>query len=273
MQSNITTRCAGLSTEERAFFEREGYVGPFSLIDQSCVELITQQLRKEFFPNRWRRMIRSAFQFTRQHSYQRWIKGAHAESAKVCNIATNSAILDRVESAIGSDILLWASALIDKKPGDHHGWHADVEHVEWTGITAWIGLSGVTPLSSLSVITRSHKIDNYPQKLKLEICLDQHSDDDVLKAAQAVDPDCQLLHLNIKPGEFVLFAGKTWHEARHLTTGVRSSLIFQYSPPSEKIRIPLSYTPPIAWHNSPPPCCLVRGKDTVGINLVVPCPI
>lgn len=273
MSSNLNLHGSSLSSDECSFLAREGYVGPFPLIDQRDVEHITRELRRAFFPSRLQRMTRHAVQFFRQNSYERWIKGAHAESARVCNIAMNPKILNRVESAIGEDILLWASALIDKKPGDHHGWHADIEHVEWTGITAWIALSGVTPLSSLSVITRSHRIDNYPQKLKLEAGLDQHSDDAVLRAAQAVDPECRLLHLNIKPGEFVLFAGRTWHEARHLTTGVRSSLIFQYSPPSEKIRIPLSYSPPITWHTSPPPCCLLRGKDTVGINVVVPCPI
>jgi hypothetical protein len=261
-----------LSPAEQAFFEEEGYLGPFPLIEPREVNSVTEQLRKAFFPRRWQRLLRRALDSMRKNSPMRWYKGGHISAPQIFSIAADPAIVDRIESLIGSDILLWGSVLIDKQPGDDHGWHADVEHIEWEGVSVWIGLSGVTPLSSISVIARSHRIDNYPQRLMIESGLDQHSDDAVLKAAQAIDPKCQLLHLDIKPGEFILFAGRTWHEARHLSTGVRTSVVFQYSQPSAKIRMPLTYSPPVMWHNSPPPCCLIRGRDTAGINLVVPHP-
>ena len=263
---------AFLSQTELAFFEREGYLGPFSLVAPQDVDSVAARLRKEFFPRRWRRWLRRAVDSVRRNAPTRWYKGGHISAPQIFDLAVSPAILDRVESLIGPDILLWGSVLIDKSPGDDHGWHADVEHFEWEGVTVWIGLTGVTPLSSISVITRSHKFDDYPQKLMLETGLDQHSDEAVLKAAQAIDPECRLLHLDTKPGEFIIVAGRGWHEARNKSTGVRTSVVFQYSKPSEKTRIPLTYSPPVVWHASPPPCCLVRGKDTSGINLVVPHP-
>lgn len=272
MVSPANPGSAALSPAELAFFEKEGYVGPFRLYDPGEVDAATNRMRKAFFPRRWQRALRAVAERIRPTPYLRWYKGAHAGVKKIFDLAINPLILDRVESAIGHDVLLWGSVMIDKLPGDDHGWHADVEHIEWDGISAWIGMSGVTPLSSISVITRSHRFNTYPQQLMSDSGLDQHSDEAVLKAARAIDPECQLLHLDVKAGEFILFAGRAWHEARHLSSGVRSSIVFQYSPPTSKVRMPITYSPPVTWHETPPPCCLVRGSDTAKINHIVPRP-
>ena len=258
-----------LSSVELEFFEREGFLGPFPLFEPTEVDAATKRLRKSFFPGRFRRLLRFFIELIRPRDYVRWQKGSHAEVKQICDLAADPLILDRVESVIGRNILIWGSVMIDKMPGDDHGWHGDVEHVEWEGISAWIGLAGVTPLSSISVITRSHRFNTYPQKIAIDIGLDQHSDEAVLDVARAIDPECQLMHLNVRAGEFILFAGRTWHEARHRSTGVRSSIVFQYSPPTSKVRMPLSYAPPVKWHETPPPCCILRGSDSVKINKIV----
>lgn len=261
-----------LSPFELAFLEREGFVGPFSLFEPSEVDAATNRLRKAFFPGRFQRLVRSALELFRPSDYLRWTKGSHAEVKDICDLAADPLILDRVESAIGSNILLWGSVMIDKLPGDDHGWHADVEHIEWDGISAWIGLAGVTQLSSISVITRSHRSILIRKKLFSDPGIEQHSDEIVLEVAKEIDPESQLIHLNVKAGEFILFAGRTWHEARHRSTGIRSSVVFQYSPPTSKVRMPLNYAPPVEWHETPPPCCLLRGSDLAKVNNIVPRP-
>ena len=46
----------------------------------------------------------------------------------------------------------------------------------------------------------------------------------------------------------------------------------RYSSPDQRIRIPLTYLPPLIFDPTPAPCLLVRGEDRFGVNRIVEAP-
>lgn len=259
-------------------FQELGFVGPFKLIQPEDVESITEELKKVKAKAFLRRRLLSKIARIPDRQVPsfiwgkaRWDKGLHAATSKVQHLSTNPTILDRVASILGEDLLLWSSHILSRKSTSNFSWHGDVEHIEWEGVTVWLALANVTQQSCMSVITRTHNLPDYtyPQELAVNRGLDCTSDRAMLEAAQQLDPKCELLSVDTKPGEFFIFAGKLWHSAKNSTPLERNAMIFQYSAPSQTVRIPLDFDPPILWKSSLPPCLLVRGKDKYGHNLVV----
>ena len=291
----------GLNQEELRQFKELGFVGPFQLIESQDVEQITIELKKSVAEKLfWRqlclkilkvlaphqnRAVKVNYTSTTSKSFSikfptfiwgkaRWDKGIHACVPQIYQLSSKSLIIDKVASILGENILQWSAHIIDLKPSKTYIWHGDVEHIEWQGLTVWVALSNVSSESSMRLITKSHNLPNYtyPQELSSNCSLDITQDDTVLQAAREIDPCCELISVDMKPGEFFIFDGRIWHSARNQSSETRTSMIFQYSPPSETIKIPITFYPPIFWKSTPPPCLLIRGEDNYGKNSIVPIP-
>lgn len=267
-----------LNESELQQFQELGFVGPFKLIQPQDVDSITKELKQVKARAFLRRRLLAKIAKIPDRQVPsfvwgkaQWDKGLHAATPKVQQLSNNPVILDKVASILGEDLLLWSSHILSKKSTNNFSWHGDVEHIEWQGVTVWLALANVSQHSCMSVITRSHNLPDYtyPQELAKNCGLDCTSDRAVLEAAQKLDPRCELLSVDTKPGEFFMFAGKIWHSAKNSTPLERNAMIFQYSAPSQTVRIPIDCNPPILWKSSPPPCLLVKGKDKYGYNLVV----
>ena len=163
----------------------------------------------------------------------------------------------------------WGTHMIKLNPGSICRWHRDVELIEKEGVTVWLAVKNVTKRSTIHLISRTHTLPNYPQALKYDYGIDLDDDSSLLDEAQKLDPKCQLISVDIKPGEFLIFAGSLWHSTTNTSRLKRTSIIFQYSPCSEKIRIPITHDPPILWKSSLPPCLLLKGEDEYKHNLLV----
>jgi hypothetical protein len=80
--------------------------------------------------------------------------------------------------------------------------------------------------------------------------------------------------LKAKPGEFFIFFGQVWHSIENRSQRRRSAITFQYSPTRAKVKMPAAgYEFPFVWDSRPVPCCLVRGIDEYGRNLLVNAPL
>ena len=283
MRSPGTDTCIknSLSEEELQKFRELGFAGPFKFIEPQYVDSITQELKEaEAKALIGKRLLAKIVKIPNRHEpcfvwgKAKWDKGLHAAVPQINKLSTNPIILDKVESIIGENILQFSAHILSKKSNINFTWHGDVETIEWEGVTAWIALSGVTKQSCMSIITRSHNLPNYtyPQELNKNFGLDQTDDQAVLEAAQKLDPKCELLSVDTKPGEFFIFSGRLWHSAKNSSSLERTSMIFQYCQPSETVKIPVNLSPPLVWKSTPAPCLLVRGKDEYGHNLIVPPP-
>jgi ectoine hydroxylase-related dioxygenase (phytanoyl-CoA dioxygenase family) len=191
-----------------------------------------------------------------------WFKSLHAISSAWFDLGSHPTIVARLRSILGDNILLWGAALIVRAPGQDHRWHVDVEHLAWPGASVFVGLSGVQAgLSGLKFVSGSHRIGQAP--------LRTDSDDSVLYDARSHDPACVLDYPAIADGEFLLFSGAIWHGSFNRTDRVRYGALLQYTAPSARTAIPLSWHPPITWSRHAPPCALVAGRDEFGINQVI----
>lgn len=269
-----------LTKNELQQFEELGFVGPFPFLEPEEVNSITEKLtvakRKFFFVNN----ILSRTPLLKEKLSElrwgqaKWHKGIHATAPLVCQLAADAAIVDRMTSILGEDVLLWSSMVLNIKPSDRKPtWHTDAELRDWNqweGATAWLALSNVDENSGMKIITRSHRLPLTSEEIRQKSGLDTSDDDAVLQAARQIDPKCECVAVNTKPGEFFIFATRAWHTGRKSTTQkVRNSVIFQYSKPSMEVRMPVHPDPPVVWNSRSLPCILVRGTDKYSKNRLV----
>jgi ectoine hydroxylase-related dioxygenase (phytanoyl-CoA dioxygenase family) len=197
-----------------------------------------------------------------------WYKSAHLLIPEVEELALRSPIVDRMISILGPDLLLWGAQLVRKKDGENHRWHEDVEHVAWAGATAWIGLANVNRESTMKVIPGSHLFGTTPQELVAVHGGKLESDSDTLRLAKAISPTARIVELDLRPGEFFIFSGRTWHASKNSSGRRRVAMILQFAPPSSRVRVPCSFQLPTPWCPSQPLVMLAAGTDRHRVNHV-----
>ena len=190
-----------------------------------------------------------------------WFKSLHAHVPAFHDLARHPALVAAVTARLGSDVLAWGVSVMRKGPDERHPWHIDVEHIDWPGVSIFLGLSGTVPQrSGLKFISGSHRLPPPPPGL---------DDAGALELARTALPAATLDYPPLGDGEFLLFDGPVWHASHNSGDGIRLAAILQYCAPSARVRIPLSFGKPVQWHDSRPPCVLVAGKDSVGCNRLV----
>jgi non-heme Fe2+,alpha-ketoglutarate-dependent halogenase len=190
----------------------------------------------------------------------------HAFLPLVAQVAAHYAIVDRVSSVLGPDIIVWGASISTARPTQQHRWHVDVEHARWPGVTVFVALENVSDKSTLKVISGSHRFPLLPQEVG------ELRDKDVIALGRTLNPSAQLTSVLLRPGEFFIFDGKLWHGSRNMSWRKRSALLIQYCRPDARVAIPLTFDEPVLWHPHRPPCLLVKGQDRFGINLLIQSP-
>lgn len=149
----------GLSAEESSAYERDGQLTPtFRLADEALEDLrqaaadliaVRSDIRPEFIP-----MPHVPLSQQAEH---------RTLARRFLTFARQTAILDLVESLIGSDIVLWAGALFSKPGGDGRAvpWHQD--GIYWplrpmATVTLWVALDRADRENGcMRVIPGSHR--------------------------------------------------------------------------------------------------------------------
>jgi hypothetical protein len=276
-----------LTADELSSFQRNGYIGPFPLVEPwlcgPLAEVLVERVRSHPALNmrslRWR--LGSAIHALAQRflepppreggpagTPQYWYKSAHLLIPEAEELALRPPIVDRMISILGPDLLLWGAQLVEKEDGQHHRWHEDVEHVAWAGATAWIGLANVNRESTMKVIPGSHLFGITPQELAAAHGSRLESDSDTLGLAKQISPAARIVELDLRPGDFFIFSGRTWHASKNSSGRTRVAMILQFSPSSSRVRVPCSYELPTPWYPSQPLVMLASGKDRHRVNHV-----
>lgn len=241
----------GLTESELRTYRERGYIGPFPLFSDQG---ITDVLRE----------------WDRTRDQLPWYKGHHVYQGPMVEALSSDAVVGRVASILGDDLLLWGSQIIAKRGGKKHRWHVDIETMEWTSVNFWAALRHVSERATVLILPGTQRIPVSPQELERTEQLDLTDSQAVRRAAAARGVDAEIVHVDIPPGTFVLFDGHVWHGSINDTHRLRSALLAQYSPTSARPRIPRTYVPPIVWDPDPAPCVLVRGRDDgAGVNKYV----
>jgi hypothetical protein len=245
---------AELTPGEIVFFKKNGWVGPFPLLNREGVEKASALRYSN--EGRFRTPGNSRFSFL----LKPWFKSMHVKIPEYREIACRPFIVEKIASLLGNNLIAWGTTTTRRSPGQRHRWHVDVEHHQWKGVSVFLGLKGTSKLTSLSLITGSQNLGVMPQSLNID------DDDSVLAYCRQTIPEAELVTPDVKEGEFFLFDGPVWHASENKSEGERIALILQYSTPEYEIKMPKNWNHPVQWHPSRPPVVLVKGVDKFRVN-------
>jgi hypothetical protein len=252
----------GLDAGELKSFERDGWVGTYPLFDTAAVTRLSG-LRNPTLPHVT--PPNGLAQAMHPEAFERrpWFKSMHALVPEYYDAACHPAIVRRVASVLGPDVIAWGLTLTQSVPGGTHRWHVDIEHMRWPGVSIYIGLVNNDLDSTLMVLSGSQRMPERPQAFGVG------DDASALAAVRPTVPGAEIVRTPIGPGEFFLFDGRLWHASHNTGPNTRIAMIIHYSRPDVRVQIPLNFDEPVRWHESRPPCVLVCGEDRHGINRLV----
>ena len=251
------------AADQRATFERDGYLGPVGLLAPAECRRLVDYLARTDVP-----------------APAVWSKGRAVHERYLFDIATQPAILDCVANLLGDDVVLWGVSAVRRKPGDVHPWHSDIESSAQAGgfVSVWIGVEHTSRDSSLRLIRASHRSGTSVQEARAAhgIGRDAATPKTLLKLARECAPDAELVEPEMADGDGIFFDGRLWHGTDNRSrSDERLALVLQFAAAQSRVRIPdwseLDW--PFRLRDEPqPPVILVRGSDRNGSNTVVPPP-
>ncbi|WP_176730414.1 cupin domain-containing protein [Devosia insulae] len=239
--------------------EPEGYAGPVAVFDAEECARILSGLRAE--PGK----------------PPAWFKGWAASSPAFHRVGSDPRLLELVRPALGDDIVLWGASLIVKAESDIHPFHTDVESMAPDGgfVTVWIGLENTDRSSGLKFVPGSHRYGITMQELnhRVGVTRDASTDETTLAAARQYDAAARILQPEVHDGEALVFDGRVWHGSHNQTKAVRTALLLQYARPDRPVRMPKTFSWPIAFHErKKPPVVVVSGTGQPAVNRIVAAP-
>jgi hypothetical protein len=234
-------------------FNKQGFIGPFDLLDEETIDPFFKRcvghIPNYLLPN---------------------VLFRHAAVRSMAEFAANPVFIQQIIPLLGPNILLWGSQLICQKPKKKKRFHVDAEFSAIDGVALWLGLRNVVPEKTLYLISGSHHIVTSPQEIAALHSLDLSDGIAIEKAAKELNPDCRLVALDIKDGQYVIFHGRLWHGASNSTSQPRYALNFRYAKPDKVVKISRDGNLPVAnWSNQKTPCILINGQDHFGKNKLI----
>jgi phytanoyl-CoA hydroxylase len=235
----------------RSAYDKEGYVLAHGVIDQGLVEEARRHVDWLLERNPGVRPEQLHHELMRDDPF--WIR-----------LVSDERLLDAAEAFIGSDIALFASHYIAKRPRDGQEvlWHQDgsywpLEPVKV--VTLWLALDSTDPENGcLRVIPESQHLDlqEMQERNDVDNVLGSGMDGSLVDESQAVD-------ILLEPGGVEIHHPNLIHGSHANTSDRwRRGLTIRYIPASTRIK---SDQP---W----PSAFLLRGKAVPGVNRYQPFP-
>jgi uncharacterized cupin superfamily protein len=242
-------------------FEKNGVMGPVRLFTPAQCQLFSSHARQA---------TRSSTGYSKDRA---------VNDRFLYDLGTRPTLLSLVTSCLGSNVILWGAELIERKPGQSHPWHTDIESSAPDGgfISIWIGLKNTSRDSALQVITRSHLVGKTVQQVRHEkgVPRNMASSDQVLAWAREVEPEAEFVQPQMSDGEALIFDGRVWHGSHNARrSGSRLALLLQYADARIPIRLrdPQHFEWPFRYLELLPPAFLIAGRCDADTNRIVPPP-
>jgi len=242
-----------LSPAELAAFERDGFVGPFSVYSADEAAALLTTIRCEAHDRSLAPFGDSTINYDR-----------HLDITALSHHVTRPQIVERVASLLGADLLCWRTEFFTKRRGEAPtGWHQVETYAVGGGpamlrpterkpgapteLTVWTTLTEATrEMSCLKFLPGSHKRWYYDEQRKMSFRADEVGSDrgsffgydyDELKLDPSWEPDeAEVVELEMQPGECVLFTARTVHgSATHTARKARVAVAARYVPTSVRV--------------------------------------
>lgn len=233
------TNPQGLTDEQKAFFNENGYIGPFTLFEPEEMEEIWDKVRMELLDKSTAPFPNTSLNYDR-----------HLDIKTLSDIIGSEKLVSKITSILGKDVLCWRSEWFPKYPGDEGtDWHQAQSFVEFEGdpklsptieskgpweLTAWIAFTEATKENGcMKVMPGTHHTWYFDEKRNIEYDPEMVNkkekegkktgfygyDWDLLKHDPDWMPDeSKAKHLEIKAGQFFVFTSRCLHASEPNTS-------------------------------------------------------
>lgn len=238
-----------LTRDECLRFHTDGYLGPLTLVTPEEMAAIRADCERDVVPTPGP-MNGSPEQMR------------HLDHPIVYNIVSHPALVQRVASLFGPDLVVWRSNFFTKHAGGKEvPWHQDANYWEIDpplNITAWIAFDDVTTENScVRLIPGSHK-KVLPHITSVgDMQFNQMADPKHVPTEKAVD-------MVLKPGQFFLFNERLLHQSNPNTSSKRRMCMVV------RLTVPFVTIPPLYDGYKP---SLVSGVDRFHFNEYAQAPV
>jgi non-heme Fe2+,alpha-ketoglutarate-dependent halogenase len=254
-----------LTPEEIAFYERNGYVGPFDLNDPEIVATARRLVDAE--------LVDRESPVYGVKTGRDW----HLASREIFDLCSHPAIVERLAGVLGPDVVLWRTQMFYKKPGDEvTAMHQDysfpgplnVASIDPpVTVTAWIALDEATIENGcVELVAGTHR------EGKLETVADDSGPGIFgrsYRLERGVSEVDTVAKMTVKPGQFFLFSNLLVHgSGPNNSEKTRLGIGARFAPTSVRVYPGLSVDGqgmPLDRYG----CVLVSGKDDFGHNSLV----
>lgn len=187
-----------LSDAEIDCYHTNGYLGPFTAVSETEMAEIRAHIENDVLQRDG-------------PSPRSRVQSRHMDSQVIYDLATHPAIIERMASIMGPNLIMWATNFFNKAPGGSEiPWHQDINF--WpleppVNISAWIAIDNVTVENAcVQLIPGSHK--RMAPHIKAP---------EGMAFGQMIDPDYydenQLINMELRPGQFFLFTERLMHHS------------------------------------------------------------
>ena len=273
---------------DRAFFDENGYIGPFTIYEPEVMEKMWKQVRFELLGKK------NAIYGKNEMNYDR-----HLDVKFLSDVVSHPDIVRRVQSILGANVLCWRTEWFPKYPGDEAtAWHQAESFVAFEGgrklvpteqhdgsweLTVWFAFTDVTrEMGCLKLIPKTHRTWYFDETRNVPY--DPSTD---MKGTGAgfygydfeklkIDPDwkpdeSQALHVPMRAGQVLMFTSRCLHGSEPNITAdqPRMGMAIRYVPTDVKVYA--NHTDHYTHFGEVFPldkyaAMLVGGEDTYGHN-------
>jgi len=286
-KSETTVATSSRLEHDRAFFDENGYMGPFEILAPEDTEARWQQIRIDLLDKR------SAIYGDNAMNYDR-----HLDIKALSDIVSHPAIVRRVERVLGPNVLCWRTEWFPKYPGSEAtAWHQAESFVAFEGdrklvptvehdgsweMTVWFAFTDATrETACMKAIPKTHRTWFFDESRNVPYDPNDTAgfygyDFEKLKIDPSWTPDeSQAAYFEMRAGEALMFTSRTLHASEPNTSKDKTRMGFaiRYVPTDVKVYANQdeSYTHfGETFLLKDYAAMLVAGEDTFGHNRIVP---
>jgi ectoine hydroxylase-related dioxygenase (phytanoyl-CoA dioxygenase family) len=233
-----------LTDEEKECYERDGYLAPMEYCSTQEMDTLRRALGDTLCGK------------TGPQGGDPW-GSRHQDCRIVYDICASPAIVDRVSSLLGPDVILWNSVFFNKEPGGREiPWHQDRSYVMMepvVNVAVWLAIDDAdTSNGGLQVVPGSHlhAVPHVPRS---------RSEDFNARAEMSVMDQTRATPIDLRAGQFILFHENILHHSPANSSNKRRlGLAIRYTVPGVKIKVEQLFEGHFVYP--------VRGDDTIRAN-------
>ena len=261
MAATLAPSTPTLSRAEVEQFHREGWLGPFTMLERDEMRCFRAQVEAAV-------AAPPPMELNDVHAQGKLHPGhnRHIDQEAIALLGCHPNLIGRAASIVGEDLLLWRTNFFTKEPGAKEiPWHQDWNY--WPlepaiVVSAWLAIDDVTVENScVQVIPGSHRKVLNHIKAGAEMWFSEMADTHGVDLAKKVD-------IELKAGEFFLFNERTLHHSEpNRSDKRRMGLAIRLITPQVRL---------VEWDGALHRLIQVSGQDRLGFNAprVVPgCPL